>query len=151
MLSSPIPESHFLIQQNQSASAYPTKPHPEPNSTIFFPRSESIPESTACSKNFPNTTPLSHITDPVTPGVPWNHTIEYICNCYASDILLQLVLPLYNNCGVKSQHLNPKNNIIKKYLKTKDTTGYQLKITIKNPLKKWREKNYQRRRRLENR
>uniref|UniRef100_A0A2P2K546 Protein N-lysine methyltransferase METTL21A n=1 Tax=Rhizophora mucronata TaxID=61149 RepID=A0A2P2K546_RHIMU len=26
-------------------------------------------ESTACSRSFPRTTPLSHITEPVTPGV----------------------------------------------------------------------------------
>ena len=52
---------------------YPTKPQPEPSSTTFLPWRSSSPESTACSRNFPNTTPLSHITDPVTPGLPWSY------------------------------------------------------------------------------
>lgn len=32
--------------------------------------------STACSKNFPKTMPLSHITDPVTPGVIYKNIIQ---------------------------------------------------------------------------
>lgn len=50
---------------------YPTKPQPDPNSTTFLSRRWICVVSIACSKNLPNTTPLSHITDPVTPGVPW--------------------------------------------------------------------------------
>ena len=48
---------------------YPTKPQPAPSSTTLLPWRLSLPWSTALSKNLARTTPLSHITAPVTPRV----------------------------------------------------------------------------------
>lgn len=59
-------------------NCYPAKPQPAPTSMTFLPWRTSNPVSTAFSKNFPKTIPLSHITDPVTPGAPYSITISEI-------------------------------------------------------------------------
>jgi hypothetical protein len=62
-------ERHRNRWRAERKGKYPTSPQPAPSSTHFLPCSCKPWTSTECSRSFASTTPLSHITPPVTPGV----------------------------------------------------------------------------------